>query len=76
MLLCDCEKKFFQVKLIVVLRRLSDLRLCLNMGKKDKKKKTGKGAEKTAQKTQKKLKNKLMKLTGEVSSFEFGNFVC
>jgi hypothetical protein len=37
------------------------------MGKKDKNKKQGKGAEKTALKTQKKLKNKLMKLTGEVS---------
>jgi hypothetical protein len=37
------------------------------MGKKDKNKKTGKGAEKTLQKTQKKLKNKLMKLTGEVT---------
>ena len=36
------------------------------MGKKDKNKKAGKGAEKTAMKTQKKLKNKLMKLTGEV----------
>ena len=38
----------------------------LKMGKKDKKKKAGKGAEKTALKTQKKLKNKLLKLTGEV----------
>jgi hypothetical protein len=36
------------------------------MGKKDKNKKSGKGAEKTALKTQKKLKNKLLKLTGEV----------
>jgi hypothetical protein len=43
------------------------------MGKKDKNKKAGKGAEKTAMKTLKKLKNKSMKLTGEVRAFHICN---
>jgi hypothetical protein len=38
------------------------------MGKKDKNKKKGLGAEKTALKTQKKAKSKIMKLTGEVKN--------
>ena len=39
------------------------------MGKKEKNKKKGKGAEKTIEKTQKKMKSKLLKATGEVSKF-------
>ena len=35
------------------------------MGKKEKNKKKGKGAEKTIEKTQKKLKSKVLKATGE-----------
>ena len=47
------------------------------MGKKEKNKKKGKGAEKTIEKTQKKMKSKLLKATGEVNkkvlfqSFDF-----
>ena len=44
------------------------------MGKKDKNKKAGKGAEKTAMKTLKKLKNKSMKLTGEVRIWNYFEF--